>query len=80
MANDTIYLVYILIEINENTSVKHTTYRNLEDAQKQMADEIKDCRQNFHSGKAITDMERLYEFRDNDGYGFTVGIDELKIL
>lgn len=33
--------------------------------------------ENFGKGEVLHDLERLYEFRTEDGYGFTVGIDEM---
>ena len=32
--------------------------------------------QNFRHGEVKHDFERLYEFMNEDGQGFTVGIDE----
>lgn len=78
MNTRTFYLLYVLIEMQESTSCCHTLYHNLKDAQAVMQDEIAECKENFTSGKAIRDYERCYEFRNEDGYGYTVGIDELK--
>lgn len=77
MKTETYYLVYVLIECQESTSDCHILYRNLEDAQAAMQKERDECQQNFISGEAFTDLERCYEFRTEDGYGYTVGIDEL---
>lgn len=77
MKTETYYLVYVLIECQETTSDYHTLYHNLEDAQAAMQKELDECKQNFNSGKAFTDLERCYEFRTEDGYGYTIGIDEL---
>ena len=52
----------------------------LERAKDAMDREIEEARENFDKGKVLHDLERLYEFRTEDGYGFTVGIDEMKPL
>ena len=42
--------------------------------------EIEEAMENFCKGEVLHDLERLYEFRTEDGYGFTVGIDEMMSL
>lgn len=74
------YLVYTLIEQDGESSDRHTLYSAIEKAKAAMASEIEEAMENFSKGRVIHDTERLYEFRTEDGYGFTVGIDEMKPL
>jgi len=48
----------------------------LEKAKAAMEVEIQECMKNFRHGEVKHDFERLYEFMNEDGQGFTVGIDE----
>lgn len=80
MERNTVYLVYTLIEQSDCVSDCHALYANLERAKAAMDREIKEARENFCKGEVLHDLERLYEFRNEDGYGFTVGIDEMEAL
>lgn len=80
MEQQKFYLVYTLIERDGETSDCHVLYSTLDKAKAAMRTEVEDAMDNFVKGKAVHDLERLYEFRNEDGYGFTVGIDELKPL
>lgn len=80
MERKTVYLVYTLIEKSESVSDCHTLYATLERAKAAMNAEIEEAMENFSTGEVLHDLERLYEFRTEDGYGFTVGIDEMKPL
>lgn len=77
MTKETYYLVYVQIEDQDGTSDCHTLYKKLEDAHKAMQKEKAISRKDFPSGKVVLDWERCYEFRNEDGYGYIVGIDEL---
>ena len=68
MEKNAVYLVYTLIEQNDCVSDCHALYATLERTKAAMNVEIEGAMENF--GKA-------YEFRTEDGYGFTVGIDEM---
>ena len=61
---------------NERVSDCHTLYSTLEKAKAAMEVEIQECMKNFRHGEVKHDFERLYEFMNEDGQGFTVGIDE----
>ncbi|WP_346709238.1 hypothetical protein [Phocaeicola salanitronis] len=80
MERNSVFLVYTLIEQSESVSDCHVLYATLERAKDAMDREIEEARENFDKGKVLHDLERLYEFRTEDGYGFTVGIDEMKPL
>ena len=71
---NTVYILYSLVDCGESISDCHTLYSTLEKAK--AAIEIQECMKNFHYGKVKHDLERLYEFVNEDGQGFTVGIDE----
>ena len=58
----------------------HSLYATLERAKAAMNAEIEEAMENFSTGEVLHDLERLYEFRTEDEYGFTVGIDEMKPL
>ena len=71
-----VYILYSLVDCGESISDCHTLYSTLEKAKAAMEIEIQECMKNFHYGKVKHDLERLYEFVNEDGQGFTVGIDE----
>ena len=73
---NTVYILYSLVDCGESISDRHTLYSILEKAKAAMEIEIQECMKNFHYGKVKHDLERLYEFVNEDGQGFTVGIDE----
>ena len=73
---NTVYILYSLVDSGERISDCHTLYSTLEKAKAAMEIEIQECMKNFHYGKVKHDLERLYEFVNEDGQGFTVGIDE----
>lgn len=76
MEKQSFYLVYTLIELDGSVSDCHTLFGSLEKAALAMQDEIKEAREKFSIGKTTQDFERFYEFRTEDGYGFSVGIEE----
>ena len=80
MEKTAMYLVYTFIEQYDCVSDCHALYATLERAKAAMNVEIEEARENFGKGEVLHDLERLYEFRTEDGYGFTVGIDEMKPL
>ena len=80
MEKNAVYLVYTLIEQSDCVSDCHTLYATLERAKAAMNVEIEEAMENFDKGEVLHDLERLYEFRTEDGYGFTVGIDEMMPL
>ena len=76
MKTNTIYILYTLVDCGECVSDCHTLYSTLEKAKAAMEVEIQECMKNFRHGEVKHDFERLYEFMNEDGQGFTVGIDE----
>lgn len=76
MKNEHCLYTYSLVDCGESISDCHTLYSTLEKAKGAMEIEIQECMKNFHYGKVKHDLERLYEFVNEDGQGFTVGIDE----
>lgn len=75
MKTNTIY-IHTLVDCGESVSDCHTLYSTLEKAKAAMEVEIQECMKNFRHGEVKHDFERLYEFMNEDGQGFTVGIDE----
>ena len=80
MERNTVFLVYTLIEQSECVSDCHTLYATFEGAKAAMDREIEEAMENFGKGEVLHNLEWLYEFRTEDGYGFTVGIDEMMPL
>lgn len=80
MEKNTYYLVYTLIEYSDCVSDGHALYASLESAKQAMQTEIAEASENFCGGEVVNDLERLYEFRTEDGFGFTVGIEKLMPL
>ncbi len=77
----TYYLVTTLIESTDCISDSHKLYSTLEAAQKAMAQEVHDAQENFwNEGERIIDLPSCIEWRNDDGYGYTVGIEELTYL
>lgn len=83
MEQTKLYLVCTLLETcGDCISDGHALYRNLEDAEKAMKQEVADCRENFNRDtlESIADYPRYVEERNDDGYGFQVSIEEMAIL
>lgn len=78
--NKKFYLVTTLIECSaECITDTHALYGNYEKAKEAMAVEIEEAEENFDGleGETIVDVETCREWRTEDGYGYTVGIEEL---
>lgn len=73
------YLLATLIEMQDSVSDGHALYRSLDDALKAFEQEIVDCQENFkvQNGSTLIDLPRCREWRTEDGYGYTVTIDEM---
>lgn len=74
------YLVTTLIEYSaESITDAHALYEDYERAKEAMAVEIENAAENFgdQEGDTIVDVETCREWRNDDGYGYTVGIEEL---
>ena len=57
----------------------HALYRSLDDAIKAFEQEVADCQENFNVryGSTLIDLPRCKEWRTEDGYGYTVTVDEM---
>ena len=71
------YLLYVLIEMSDNVSDCHTPFKSLASAKEHMDSEIKSCKALFGSTEVLCDYEYYHEERTEDGYGFSIGIDEM---
>ena len=76
----TFYLVATLIEMSESVSDSHTLCTTIEKAEKAFKEEIKTCRENFfgRSGEFLKDIWGCQEWRNEDGYGYIVSIEEIE--
>lgn len=78
--NKKFYLVTTLIEYSaESITDSHSLHADYEKAKAAMAVEIEEASENFdgQEGETIIDVETCREWRTEDGYGYTVGIEEL---
>ena len=78
--NKKFYLVTVLIECSADCiSDGHALYADYEKAKEAMAIEIEGAAENFEGreGETLVDVETCREWRTEDGYGYTVGIEEL---
>lgn len=76
------FLVTTLIEWVDEVSDGHALYSTLESAKDAMTKEISEAKQNFdiENGTVISDLPYIYEWRNEFGEGFTVGIEEITPL
>lgn len=76
------YLVTTLIEFSDSVSDGHALYASLDDAKRAMAKEVADAAENFNlsHGEYVLDLPYIREWRDADGGGFTIGIEEMAVL
>ena len=78
-----VYLVYVLIEFSsESTTDAHLVFSSLEKAKAAMAVEIEDARENFNmdGGIFLTDEEYCQEWANEDGQGYTIGVEEMEVM
>lgn len=76
----TFYLLTILIEYSpESVSDYHYLFHNLEDAKLHMPLQIAQAAENFEgqSGRTIIDLPTCREWRNDEGFGYTVCIEEI---
>ena len=77
-----IFLVTVLIEYSaESVTDAHHAYADYNKAREAMSVQIEEARENFsdEAGEFIVDVDTCQEWRNEDGYGYTVGIEELTI-
>lgn len=77
-----IYLVTVLIEYSaESVTDAHYPYADFNKAKEAMSVQIEEARENFadQEGEFLVDVETCQEWRNEDGYGYTVGIEELTV-
>lgn len=82
MEQKTFYLVTTLIEWSDCVTDAHALYASLDDAKAAMQREIAEAQENFNlsHGETVLDLPLVREWRDADGGGFTIGIEEIKPL
>jgi hypothetical protein len=58
----------------------HHLYASYADAQRAFDYEVAECQANFECqhGQSLIDLQGCREWRNNDGYGFTVTIEEIQ--
>ncbi|MCC8115093.1 MAG: hypothetical protein LIP03_14100 [Bacteroidales bacterium] len=72
------YLLTALIERSDNVSDSHALFSCLYKAKEAMAQKIAECQALFtEKGELILDLPRCQEWRDEDGNGYTVTIEEM---
>lgn len=77
------YLVTVLIEYSaESVTDAHYLCTNINKAKETMSVQIDEARENFadQEGRCVIDVDTCQEWRNEDGYGYTVGIEELTPL
>lgn len=77
-----IYLVTVLIEESAECLIDaHTPFTDYDKARQAMSVAIEDAQKQFpdHKGELLVDVETYREWRTEDGYGYTVGIEELTL-
>lgn len=77
-----LYLVATLIEhYDQPPTDTHALYATFADAKKAMQTEVKEGMENFTAdeGGVILDLDPVYEWRDDDGNGLTVTIEEMNV-
>ena len=76
----TIYLVSTLIESADCVSDSHQLHTSLESAQRALLNEIEEAKENFFGeGEIIIDLPRCVEWRNPDGYGYIISIEEYEV-
>lgn len=78
----TLYLVATLIEhYDQPPTDAHALYADFATAKMAMQTEIEEGMENFTAdkGEVILDLNTAYEWRDEDGNGLTVVIEEMEV-
>jgi hypothetical protein len=77
----TFYLVTVLLEVCDTCITdEHHLYASFEDAERAFNYEVAACQENFEGqdGVSLIDLRGCREWRNADGYGFTVTIEEVQ--
>lgn len=75
-----LFLVTVLIEHSaESVTDAHYLYADFNKAKEAMSVQIEEAKENFdgQDGECIVDVDTCQEWRNEDGYGYTVGIEEI---
>lgn len=77
----TFYLVATLIEMSECVSDSHILCDTTEKAHELFLEEVRNAAENFdgQSGEIVQEIWGYKEWRNPDGYGYTVSIEEMKL-
>jgi len=79
----TFYLLTSLIEkTSDSISDTHRLFGTLEKAESAFLEELKECSENFdgQDGDLLIDLPRCREWRNGDGFGYTVTVEEVTPL
>lgn len=76
----TFYLLTTLIEKEESISDYHSLYEKIETAMNMFEIELTECAENFEEQKGdfLINLPMCREWRNEDGYGYTVTVEEIK--
>jgi hypothetical protein len=75
------YLVTVLLEVSDECITdEHYLYSSYADAERAFDYEVRECQANFEGqlGESLIDLQGCREWRNADGYGFTVTIEEIQ--
>jgi hypothetical protein len=75
------YLVTVLLELCDTCITdEHYLYASYADAQRAFDYEVAECQANFEGqhGESLVNLQGCREWRNADGYGFTVTIEEIQ--
>ena len=78
----TFYLIATLIEMSDEVSDFHALFENKEAALETFQKEISECAENFKGqiGEHLIDLPNCKEWRNEDGYGYTVSLEVITPL
>lgn len=78
----TFFLLTTLIEFDDCISDGHSLFESKEKASEAFITEIRECAENFEGQKGdfVIDLPMCREWRTEDGYGYTVTVEEVKPL
>ena len=76
-----VYLLSVLIEYADSVTDVHKVFGTECLAKVHMQREIAEVSENFTGpGRRVIDMPTCVEWRDEDGYGYTVCVEELDVM